>query len=138
MVKKYCGLNFLADGIVYKKDASNGLSYEKMFDKINKKHPRMTERTGNLGLLTYKKRPICSTRTGCFSCRGKDRESDLKEYGTGVVMYFQFLKYLIVVYLLMTLLSLPSIYWFFAANPLTPADLKEFLSLISLGNVGAT
>ena len=61
------------------------------------------------------------------------------EYGEGVVLYFMFLKYMIVLFFLLSLLSIPAMVFFFKGNA---ADLSEYtdvkfsLAAFSLGNIG--
>ena len=76
---------------------------------------------------------IRGTKTGFLSCRNKEaRQSDLSEYGVGIVLYFQFLKYLAALFLLLTILSLPSFLCFsFGTTPGTP-----LMSKFTLGNLG--
>lgn len=100
---------------LYEKDASNGLSSQKMKAKIDRTHPRSTVMEN--GVPVYKKWSIFGTHTGYFSYNKSWRKSDMQEYGIGIVLYFQFLKYLGCVFFLLTLLSLPSMYLFYKANP---------------------
>ena len=65
----------------------------------------------------YKKHGICSTRTGCSHCLKNVRKTDLNEYGVGIVLYFQFLKYVGIIMLILTVLSAPPFFAFKYANP---------------------
>lgn len=62
----------------------------------------------------------------------------MKEYGVGVVLYFQFLKFLAALFFLLTVLSVPSMYLCFKSNPIAAAGPEELVALLSLGNLGAT
>jgi hypothetical protein len=67
------------------------------------------------------------------------RKNDLAEYGPGIVLYFQILKYLAVVFLLMTILSLPAYFFYWCGNASSTADftnIKYVLAALSLGNIG--
>jgi hypothetical protein len=72
----------------YIRDASNGLSYTRMQQRVERAHPRRIV-NGNL-----EKYPIFSTRTGWHLPSKEWRHSDLKELGVGISLYFKFLKYL--------------------------------------------
>ena len=58
--------------------------------------------------------------------------------GPGVVVYFQSLKYFTFLFLIMTILSVPSMLFYMSGNMAIPNDLKASLTAISLGNIGAT
>jgi hypothetical protein len=72
----------------YIRDASNGLSYSRMQQRVERAHPRRIV-NGNL-----EKYPIFGTRTGWHLPSKEWRHSDLKELGVGISLYFKFLKYL--------------------------------------------
>lgn len=62
-------------------DASkNNLSYEKMCYVRNKSHPRDKP--------DYNYTSVCCSTTGCLCCRKEYRESDFRQYGGGIVLYF--------------------------------------------------
>lgn len=82
--------------------------------------------------------PICGTKTGSLSCLQRDRKSDLSEYGPGIVTYFQSLKYFTWVFLVMTILSIPSMTFYVSGNMAIPNNLKSAITAISLGNIGAS
>jgi len=122
---------------VYDSNASNGLSKDQLIAFINRNHPRIKENKDGSG-MKYAKRPIWGTKTGTHSFRAKSRESDLKMYGTGIVVYFQFLKYMACVFILMTVLSIPSLIFFFSGNKSSDYSFKSLVSQFSVGNIGAT
>jgi len=64
------------DGVLFEKDASNGLSYQKLVFTLNTKHPREVSLDETLK-MNYKKWPICRTTTGRHSYGKKQRKSDL-------------------------------------------------------------
>lgn len=82
--------------------------------------------------------PICGTRTGSLSCLSRDRKSDLSQYGSGIVTYFQSLKYLTWVFFVMTILSIPSMTFYVSGNLEIPSNLKSAITAVSLGNIGAS
>jgi hypothetical protein len=50
----------------------------------------------------------------------KNRKSDFESYGTGIVVYFQFIKYLTFMFGILALLSIPSmVIYFFENLPVT-------------------
>ena len=66
-------------GSNFKKDADNLLSYERMVFQRNLKLPNKD------GVMPH---PICGTSTGWACCYRCSRRSDLREYGSGIVLYF--------------------------------------------------
>lgn len=112
-------------GDIFAKDASNGLSYEKMIYNYQKKHPhRKVEEWEKESVgKDFVAHPICcSTKTGNLSCCTRFRRSDLENYGSGVVIFFQFLKALFWIFFVCTLCNIPSMYIFYKANPLNSAS----------------
>jgi hypothetical protein len=53
-------------------------------------------------------------------------------YGEGATFYFMFLKYLGTLYVLMFLLSIPSMLIYVSSNKVT---ISTFLTMFSLGNI---
>ena len=88
----------------------------------------------------FTKHPICGTSTGFHLCCKKSRESDLKKYGSGITLYFQFLKHMTAVFFIMSLLSIPAYIFYLSGNAvgkeLDPKNIKNALTAISLGNIG--
>jgi hypothetical protein len=121
----------------YARDASNGLSHEKLQEYINLHHPRRINHP-ELSGDTFEKFPICGTKIGSLSCIKSDRHSELEQFGPGLVVYFQSLKYFTSLFIIMTILSLPSMMFYLSGNMTIPSDLKSALTAISLGNIGAT
>ena len=72
---------------VFAKDASHGLSYEKLIYNIDKTHPRLINKTQD-GKTIFKKHPYCGTKTGCHACCRRRRNTDLADYGVGIALYF--------------------------------------------------
>ena len=67
-------------------------------------------------MVSYKKHSICGAKIGCYCCRKKDRESEFAHYGPGVVIYFQFLKYMMWVSLIMSLLAIPKFILYYSGS----------------------
>jgi hypothetical protein len=89
---------------------------------------------------TVKREPLscCGTKTGMYSCFKKLSKSDLQPYGTGVVAYFQFLKYLIFMFTVMIILSAPAMCFYFSGNKSVVKDFRSLIVSFSLGNIGAS
>ena len=109
------------------------ITSDSKYTKIDKKGNEIEEETMTTSI---KKRPICSTRTGWHCCRPKVRQSDLKDYGMGMVIYFQFLKYMATLYCLSTIISIPSMIFYYSGSPATSLSLSEVVPSLSLGNIG--
>jgi len=74
----------------------------------DRRHPRKLV-NGKL-----KRFPCCGTRTGWHCCCCKTwRQSEFKEYGLGVVLYFKLLKFLICLFFFLSLAALPSMLFFY-------------------------
>ena len=115
-------------------------SYKKMKAMMDKMHPRQVYTTVD-GKQKRKQRPICRTRTGCFSCCHSLRRSDLAEYGEGIVNYFQLLKYMALLYFVAALISIPTMLFYSSGNSefsqvdlAEPESLIQWLSLAALGD----
>lgn len=93
----------------------------------NKNHPRNVVINSETGDAIYTKRSICFTKTGSYSCFKKNRESDLAQYGSGVVAYFQFLKYLSWLFFVMSLSSIPSMIIYYSGNKGMSDNFREML-----------
>ncbi|CDW83214.1 UNKNOWN [Stylonychia lemnae] len=120
-------------------DAQNGLSSDKMLHNMDRKHPRLIEKNPLTGKLEYKLHPYCKTKTGWHCCTKNSRKSDFSRYGIGIVLYFQFLKHMTIVFCLMALLSIPAYIFFFSGNSADTSNysnLKYILAAFSLGNIG--
>lgn len=62
---------------------------------------------------TFGHHNVIGTHTGWAHCQKRMRASELKEYGVGIVLYFQFIKYLGCMLLLCTLISTPNYLLFY-------------------------
>jgi hypothetical protein len=146
---------------IFEKDASNGLSYEKMCSARHQQHPRVLRYDMKSDTSTYALHPLCGTKTGWSHCRRSRRQSDLNDYGVGLVLYFQFQKYLVVMMFLFTVLSIPTCLLFYHGSvtfvaveedggviehihvaeatevtPFSSAHLNTLLAKFTLGNLG--
>ena len=104
---------------------------------IDDKHPRM--KTTIDGKIVSKPRPVCRTKTGFHNCCNRQkRKSDLEEYGVGSVLYFQFLKYMAMLFGFMVLLSIPSMLFFYSGSSLGGTNIQAIIRATSLGNLGSS
>ena len=65
-------------------------------------------------------------------------KSDLEPYGTGVVSYFQFLKFLVFIFFVMIILAAPSLCFYFSGNKSVVKDFRSLIVSFSIGNIGAS
>lgn len=85
------------------------------------------------------KHPIIDTKTGWHWFTKAARASDFTSYGVGITLYFQFLKFLAIMFLILTVVSGPAYIFFASGNPSRQdgnSGLKESLASLSLGNIG--
>lgn len=118
-------------------DASNSLSYAKVKFEIDKVHPRksVVGPDGDHDLVPF---PCCKTKIGCFSCCYNLRTSDLSKDAPGIVLYFQFLKYMGAVFSILLVLGIPSMIFFYHGQ--SENNIKDFnsaISALSIGNIEA-
>lgn len=125
----------LAIDFEFENDAlDNGLSYSKMRYEMGKRHPRK--------IVARKRVPlsILSTDTGWHVCLKKYRTTGLAELGLGVANYFKMLKYLMFLFILAVLISIPTYVLFRAgsynSHEASPNSINYVLSYLSLGNLG--
>jgi hypothetical protein len=80
----------------------------------------------------------CGASTGSHSCVKSVRESDFKQFGIGVVLYFKFLKFMGSMMFIFCILSIPSYVFFYYGNDSSNGDesIKIYLTQLSLGNIG--
>jgi hypothetical protein len=119
----------------YRLDAENDLSQEKLKVYMDSVHARVKVKDKN-GNITLEKRPFCATKSGWFCCRPSMRQSDFAEYGMGMVIYFQFLKFMATMYCVMTVISIPSMVFYFSGNPTDRLSMSDLIPALSLGNIG--
>ena len=63
------------------------------------------------------KHPIFDTITGWHWFTKAARASDFTAYGVGITLYFQFLKFLAIMFLIFSLVSGPAYIFFASGNP---------------------
>ena len=126
----------------------------------HQQHPRLLKYDIKSDTSAYTLHPLCGTKTGWSHCRRNRRQSDLNDYGVGLVLYFQFQKYLVVMMCLFTLLSIPTCLLFYhgsvtyigieaegeidhvhlvadsSPTPFSSAHLNAVLAKFTLGNLG--
>jgi hypothetical protein len=76
---------------------------------------------------------------GNYCCTKRYRESEFAHYGPGVVIYFQFVKYMMWVAALLTVLSIPKFIFYYSGNVMSKQntnDMKDVFSAFTLGNIG--
>jgi hypothetical protein len=69
----------------------------------------------------------------------KFRKSDFTEYGSGVVIYFQLIKFWTIIMFFLTLMSTPAFIFYYSGNILSGMknpDLKDALTAFTIGNLG--
>lgn len=89
-----------------------------MLYHLDKTHPRVVirdKKSKKIQFINYTagkpkfvKHPICDTKTGWAWCTKEVRSSEFTNYGVGVTLYFQFLKFLSTAFAILTILSLPA------------------------------
>ena len=83
--------------------------------------------------------PICKTKTGSPNCcKRTSRESDLAQYGVGSVLYFQFLKFMACMFILMLILASPAMFFFFYGQKIEDSSFTAIVKASSLGNLGSS
>ena len=76
-------------------------------------HPRQVVYNLAYNETNFGQYPLCDTRTGWSHCLKRYRKTDLNDYGVGIVLYYQFLKYLGIMMLIASILSIPSYLLFY-------------------------
>jgi len=90
----------------FERDAENKLSYRRMIVKVNEKMLRIEEQT-------Y---PLWSTKTGWHMPFETWRESDIRHLGVGISVYFKLLKFLTIMFLWFTVLSIPAYVFYYSGT----------------------
>eukprot|EP00347_Sterkiella_histriomuscorum_P019500 403341392 len=113
-------------------DASNGLSYSKMKMVTDSRHPRMIKNGQKAPI------PVFKSNTGWHCACNKFRKSDLADLGVGVTVYFKMLKFMMILFLWFTILSIPALLFYYSGNQIQKdkISIKNILSAFSLGNIG--
>jgi len=69
----------------------------------------------------------------------KFRKSDITKYGSGVVIYFQFIKFWTMIMFFLSLLSAPAFIFYYSGNILSVMknpDMKDVFTAFTIGNLG--
>ena len=90
----------------------------------------------------FKPFPLCGTPTGRLTNTSDKDDDELyfeEVMGVGMVVYFRLLKYLVCMFFVFTLLSIPSLIMYQAGNQQAEGgDMKAVFSRYSLGNLGGS
>lgn len=86
----------------------------------------------------YSRHSYCGTETGSACCSKQSRQTDLAQYGVGIALYFQFLKHIVWMFFIVSLMSVPAYVFFYSGNSskLEATNIKNVLTAFSLGNIG--
>jgi len=111
--------NFMYDAGGKPNEKKHILSYALMEKNVANLHPRLDvyidnfENSGRKKILYKEKIPL-SVNTGqhcCFCCPSRMSKSDLPpEYGVGIELYFQFLKWLYCTFFILLIIITPTLY----------------------------
>lgn len=105
-----------------------------MSEKVLKSHPSKYE---------YGKRvpyEVCKSNTGWSISKRQCRHSDLKDMGSGVTLYFKFTKYLILLYLFLSVITVPHVVFYIYGGTEDynkSKTITSFFGLTTLGNLGS-
>ena len=66
------------------------------------------------------------------------RKTDINDYGVGMVLYFQFMKYIGVIMLICSIIALPSIMINYYSHEPLSSSYNHQLAQLSIGNLGET
>ncbi len=85
--------------------------------------------------------PCCSTSTGWLTCKkhkkGEPKKEENAKFGLGMAIYFKQLKALIILFIVLSILSIPCFITYYYGTPsLAVNDSKTFFSMLTLGNLG--
>jgi len=88
------------------KNNASGIDPEGMRKFVRESHPvnRSKER--------YKLKEVCTLDTGMHCCRGTSEVSDIDKYGSGITLYFRFLKQITILFAILLISAIPSLYWY--------------------------
>lgn len=106
-----------------------------MMMKVRKAHPSVIING------VRKPYPVCKTKTG-YNCRNKKKRlTDLKDLGPGVTIYFKFVKYLVVTFFTLSLITLPAIILHVSGGTeeySKSKNINSFFGMTTLGNLGSS
>jgi hypothetical protein len=109
-----------------------------MMNEIEKRHPR---KIVNRKSQFY---PLCRSHSGFHICCKRYRKSNLVELGSGICLYFKMLKFLMGLFFIFTVLSIPKYYFYWSGNNYLTnqnsgidfSGIDYVLSAVSIGNLG--
>ena len=99
-----------------------------MIYHIDKTHPRVSvkDKISNYcrkfnpnikaGKSKFVKHPVFETKTGMHWFNKASRHSEFTTYGVGMTLYFQFLKFLAVMFFILALINVPAFIFFSGGN----------------------
>ena len=111
----------------------SNLSFTKMINEVNHKEPRTIKPSQEVG-----KFPIWGSSVGMHTTYKKYRRSNLEILGPGILLYLKMLKYWGVCFLIMFLISIPSIliYYYGTHYDSYPVFLPRLFAQSTRGNLG--
>ena len=118
----------------WEKDGANGLSYTKMINVLNRKHPRI--HVDGTGVHI----PILAS-TGFHAPMKSVRKTKIDFMGTGMTLYFKFIKFMIVCLLIATVLSIPAMVFYAGDSKKSDNENTTIFTVVArttLGNLGST
>jgi hypothetical protein len=102
-----------------------GLGSDYAFTPWRKPVPQEAIDEGNQGRFQSGEAPVCSTTPG-----------EMGEMGVGIELYFVLLKYLAIVFFLMTVIAVPALSLNKEGHMIPDEDVGNGLVLLTLGNIG--
>ncbi len=117
------------------------LSYDKMIYETNIKHYR--EQIKENDKVENKPYSCCRTSTGWLTCKkhkkGEAKKEEHAKFGLGMAIYFKQLKALVILFLVLSIISIPCYITYYYGTPnIAVRDSKNFFSMFTLGNLGQT
>lgn len=115
----------------------NTVDYDRMLQSLKKNHVRKADGK------TYGCLEACwSFNTGSHGIVKSSEKSDLTKFGVGIMLYFKFIKHLMLFFFLFTLLSVPAYVFYTAAyynynyHNTDSISYTDALAATTLGSVG--
>lgn len=73
----------------------------KLNDEVEMLHPRRVQDN------KIEKYPVCETHTGQYTCTKSNNNSELEDFGIGVITYFKTLKSYCIIFFILTIINIP-------------------------------
>ena len=117
----------------FNRNIKKSLSHSKMVNEINHRMPRQYSLDGFVERI-----PVCGSRSGCHSTTKRYRRSTLGQLGPGINLYLKKLKYIGTLFLVSSILSIPT-YLVFSHNSSSVATsgMMGWMHYLSLGSMQA-